>query len=144
MLQDFQFIECQAAHLGLHLNHAKTELICKDLAGSLLLEVSPDLCKVNPEEAFLLGSPIGRLISINSAITSRLHALNTMGSRLHHLHKQDALLLLRQSFTIPKILYILRTAPCCVSPVLATFDWELRLILAEILNVNLDVHSTWV
>ena len=113
MLQDFQFIECQAAHLGLHLNHAKTELICKDLAGSLLLEGAPDLCKVNPEEAFLLGSPTGRLISINSAITNQLHALNIMGSRLHHLHKQDALLLLRQ-FTIPEILYILRTAPCCI------------------------------
>ena len=67
-----------------------------------------------------------------------------MGSRLHHFHKQDALLLLRQSFAIPKILYILRTAPCCISPVLDTFDQELRLILAEILNINLDARSTWV
>ena len=110
VLQNFQSIECQAAQLGLHLNCTKTELICKDPAGSLLLEVAPDLGKVNPEEAFLLGSPIGRLTSSNSAITSWLHALKTMGSRLHHLHKQDALLLLRQSFAIPKILYIFRTA----------------------------------
>ena len=51
---------------------------------------------------------------------------------------------LRQSFAIPRILYILKTAPCCISPVLATFDQELRLILAEILNINLDAHSTWV
>ena len=107
VLQDFQFIECQAANLGLHLNRTKTELICEDSAGSQLLEVAPDLCKVNPEEAFLLGSPIGQLTSINSAITSQLHALKTMGSRLHHFHKQDALLLLKQSFAIPKILYIL-------------------------------------
>ena len=67
-----------------------------------------------------------------------------MGSRLHHLQKQNALLLLRQSFAILKILYILRTAPCCISPLLATFNQELCLILAEILNVNLDAHSTWV
>ena len=70
VLQNFQFIECQAAHSGLHLNRAKMELICEDLVGSLLLEVAPDWCKVNPEEAFLLGSPIGRLTSINSAIKS--------------------------------------------------------------------------
>ena len=63
VLQNFQFIECQAAHSGLHLNRAKMELICEDLVGSLLLEV-------NSEEAFLLGSPIGRLTSINSAIKS--------------------------------------------------------------------------
>ena len=144
VLRDFQFIECQAAHLGLHLNHAKTELICEDPDGSLLLEVAPDLCKVNPEEAFLLGSPTGRLTSINSAITSRLNVLKTMGSRLHHFHKQDALLLLRQSFAIPKILYILRIAPCFITPVLAKFDQELHLILADILNVNLDAPSTWV
>ena len=112
VLQDFQFIECQAVHLGLHLNCTKTELICEDPAGSMLLEVAPDLCKVNPEEVFLLGSPIGQLTFINLAITSRLHALKTMVSGLHHFHKQDALLLLGQSFTIPKTLHILRTAPC--------------------------------
>ena len=42
---------------GLHLNRTKTEMICEDPAGSELLEVAPDLGKVNPEEAFLLGSP---------------------------------------------------------------------------------------
>ena len=30
------------------------------------------------------------------------------------------------------------------APVLATFDQELHLILVEILNVNLDAHSTWI
>ena len=59
VLQDFQFIEYQAAHLGLHLNCAKTELICEDPAGSLLFQVAPDLCKVNPAEALPLCSPTG-------------------------------------------------------------------------------------
>ena len=33
VLQDFQLVEQEAALLGLHLNHHKTELICGDLAG---------------------------------------------------------------------------------------------------------------
>ena len=144
VLRDLQYIECQAAHLGLFLNHAKTELICEEPAGDLLLQAAPDLCQVKPENATLLGAPIGQLKSINSAISSRLQALKTMGSRLPHFHRQDALLLLRQSFAIPKILYTLRTAPCCISPVLASFDQELRSILTSILNVSLDDHSAWI
>ena len=68
MLQDLQYIECQAAHLGLSLNHSKTELICEYSAGRWLLQAVPDLCKVNPANATLLGPPIGQLNSINSAI----------------------------------------------------------------------------
>ena len=108
-----------------------------------LLQAAPNLCRVNPDDILLLGSPIGELNSINTAITSQLHALKTMSSRLHHFHKQNALLLLRQSFAVPKLLYILGTAPCCFSPMLATFDQELRSILANILIVSLDNPPTW-
>ena len=38
------------------------ELICEDPAGSLLLEVALDLCKVIPEDAILLGSPLVDLL----------------------------------------------------------------------------------
>ena len=82
------------------------------------------MCKVKPDNATLLGAPIGQLNSINSAILGRLQALKTMGSRLSHFRRQDPLLLLRQSVAIPKILYTLRTAPCCISPELASFDQE--------------------
>ena len=57
-LQDFQRIGQEAALMELHLNHHKTELICKE-SGGQLLQVAPDLHKVHPKEAVLLGSPIG-------------------------------------------------------------------------------------
>ena len=56
VLKDLQGIEHQVACLGLHLNHAKTELIAEDPAGSLLLQAAPNLCRVSPEDAFLLVS----------------------------------------------------------------------------------------
>ena len=134
-------MEREAALLGLHLNHHKTEHICGDLAGGQLLQVAPDLCKVDPKDAVLLGSPIGQSASIDAAITSRVEALKFMGHRLTHFRKHDALILLRHSFAIPKILYILRTAPCFSSPCLESFDQELCSIVGAVVNISLEEDS---
>ena len=103
----------------------------------------PDLCKVKPCQATLLGSPIRGLESIDITLSEKLSSLKVLGTRLVHLHKQDALLLLRNAFAIPKILYVLQTAPCFYSTILETFDPELRSILSTVLNVSLDNNSTW-
>ena len=57
----------------------------------------PDLCKVKPGQATLLGSPIGGLESIDITLSEKLSSLKVLGTRLVHLHKQDALLLLRNA-----------------------------------------------
>ena len=119
VLHDFKLINREAAALGLQLNHHKSELIFEELAGTDILNATPDLCKVSRENATLLGSPIGLSHSINVAITDKVNALKTMGSRLCRFSKHDALLLLR-SFAIPKILYMLKTAPCFSSSCLET------------------------
>ena len=67
-----------------------------------------------------------------------------MGDRLTHFRRHDALLLLRHSFAIPKILYILRTSPCFLSSKLSKFDFHLRSIISAVLNINLDKDSTWI
>ena len=59
------------------------------------------------------------------------------------LSSHDALTLLRHSLVIPKILYILRTAPCFSSPCLAVYDTELRSTLSDILNIDLSCESAW-
>ena len=143
VLEDLKLIQREAGSLGLLLNHSKSELICNDSTGLGLLAYAPDLCEVKPGQATLLGSPIGGLESINITLLEKLNILKVLGSRLVHLHKQDALLLLRNAFAIPKILYVLRTAPCFYSTTLEAFDQELRSILSTVLNVCLDNNSTW-
>ena len=143
VLQDFQLVEREAALLGLLLNYYKTELICGGLAGGQLLQVAPDLCKVDPKDAILLGSPIGQSASIDEAITSRVEALKFMRHRLTHFQKHDALILLRHSFAIPRILYILRTATCFSFPCLESFDRGLRSIVGAVLNISLEEDSPW-
>ena len=98
---------------------------------------------MNFEDAILLGSPIGGSTSVDAAIISRVEALKVMGKRLAHFQKHDALILLRHSFAIPKILYILRTAPCFSSPCLESFDQELRSMMGAILNISLVDASSW-
>ena len=143
VLHDFQLIDREAAALGLQLNHRKSELNCEELAGTDIFIAAPDLCKVSRENATLLGSPIGLLHSINVAIADKVDALKTKGSRLCHLSKHDALLLLRHSFAILKILYMLRTATCFSSSCLETYDQELRSILSDVLNISLLGDSAW-
>ena len=56
-----------------------------------------------------------------------------MGDRLQYLESHDALLL-RHSLDIPKLLYILRTAPSFLSPSLSLYDDKLRSIVSFIAN----------
>ena len=64
VLRDFEFIECEAASLGLYLNRSKTELICAEQDGKKIMCAAPTLCKVLPEQATILGSTIGQRDSI--------------------------------------------------------------------------------
>ena len=117
MRQIYLMIEREAAAVGLELNHHKSELICADQAGLALLHLAPDLCRVRPNTATLLSSPIGS--SIDEALLEKVEALKKMKSRLSLLSSQDDFILLHHSFAIPKILYILSTTPCVTSPCLA-------------------------
>ena len=55
---------------------------------------------------------------------------------------EDALLLLCNSFTIPKQLYIIRSSPSFLSSGLQKYDEILRSIVSDITNINLD-EATW-
>ena len=56
------------------------------------------------------------------------------GKKIAH----DALVLLKNSLTMPRLLYILRTSDCHCHPLLVKFDDPLRAGLSSILNVNFD------
>ena len=129
--RDLRVIEEESQDLGLVLNQHKSEVICSDPSSRApLLSLIPDAKPVAPSAATLLGSSVGDMCSIASTITEKTHLLRTMGLRLHHLSAQYALLLLRHSFAIPKLLHILRTSPCFVSPSLKSYDLELRSIVS--------------
>ena len=59
-------------------------------------------------------------------------------ARLSLLQSYDALVLLKNSLAMPKLLYILRTTDCSENPLLAQFDNTLRTGLSTVLNVQLN------
>ena len=76
--------------LGLQLNHSKTEIICGDHSTrTAMLQVSPDFCPVSPQQATLLGSPIGDEEGADKSITEKIKALDIMGEKLRHIHVHD-------------------------------------------------------
>ena len=139
---DLEVIVCEGAALGLHLNERKSEVICDDLAArdSILLSI-PEAQTIDPESACLLGSPIGDIRSISDAISGKTKLLRTMGDRLQHVSAHDALLLLRNSFALPQLLYLLRTSPSFISPSLKLYDDVLRSIVGTIANTHLDDNA---
>ena len=84
---------------------------------------------------------IGDTRSTSDAISGKTQLLRTMGDRLQHVSAHDALLLLRNSFAIPQLLYILRTSPSFLSPSLKVYDDVLRSIVGKIANTRLDDNA---
>ena len=64
---------------------------------------------------------------------------------MKYLSAHDSILLLRNSFAIPKLSYILRTSPCFLSPVLKSYDDLLRSIISSITNIHFadSDDSSW-
>ena len=120
-------------------------MICGASAGRDILGYANGLrrSRVSIANATLLGSPIGGQVSIDDSILEKVKFLKVMRSRLSLLGKHDALCLLHNSFAIPKVLYILRSAPCFSSAHLGAYDEELRSTLSEVLNICLEDDSSW-
>ena len=141
---DLEVIVREGAALGLHLNERKSEVIGDNLTArdSILLSI-PEAQTTDPESAFLLGSPIGDTRSTSDAISLGRHSYSAQWEiyRLQHVSAHDALLLLRNSFAIPQLLYLLRTSPSFLSPSLKVYDDVLGSIVGTIANTGLDDNA---
>ena len=115
VLRDLEVIR-EADVLGLTLNNTKSEIICEDHeARGRVITALPGAMVVDPQKACLLGSPLGDVACIDATLEKKIQALNTMGALFPYLSSHDALTLLRHSFAIPKLHYLLRSAPCFLS-----------------------------
>ena len=125
----------EAEDIGLTLNLSKSEIITRDRVTLDTLLVSlPGARVVDPAHATFLGSPLGDGESVSRAICEKTEALKRVSEKFVALSAHDALILLRNSFAIPKLQYLLRTAPCFQSESLVEFDNALRSIMSEVTN----------
>ena len=146
IIQDLESIENIGRAMGLQLNRSKTQLISKDgQSQERILDVFSDLSTEDSNGAQILGSPIGDISKVSKALQgkSNLLAIELLSERVHDLPAHEGFFLFKHSLAIPKILFLLWTAPCYLSSQLLVYDNLLRRLLSDITNVHLEQDTTW-
>ena len=134
---DLTKIREQGQALGLSLNMSESELISHDQSAVEVMTSSfPGLSATDPQDAILLGSPLGSN-SMIASLDNQINQLRVVGERLCHLQVHDAITILRHSLAIPKLLHLLRTSPAFSSPLLESWDALLFSIASRITNTVL-------
>ena len=138
VLMEVTDFEAKTAAIGLHLNHAKCEVIglpreSLSAWSSSGLSFAPR----KPEEATLLGAPL-HIRGIDKAIGEKCEALQRAMARLKHMSAHEAMYILRNSLSVPRLQYILRCAPSFNSSLTATFDDLVLQALSTSANIEMD------
>ena len=101
-----------------------------------------DCKRIAKEDMNLLGAPIFEGKAVNTALQAKINDLERSVERLSLLQAHDALCLLKNALTMPKLQYIHRTSPCADNLLLyALYDFLCR-GLSKILTVDLN-DSQW-
>ena len=80
-----------------------------------------------------MGYPIGD--TIDDCIGTKVSALKMMENRIQYLQAHDALLLLRYSLSILRLVYLRRTVLCFLSLQLSVFDDIFKRMLGLVMNI---------
>jgi len=133
----------EGRQLGLALNPTKCEIIGLNRTAVNRIKAFHNFNVVQLEDLTLLDSPVQPGPAVDVALEAKCADLTRAVSRLSLLHAHDALVILRNSLSVPKLLYTLRTAKCSGRPALQKFDDILREGLSVILNINLS-DDQWI
>ena len=132
---DLEVIE-SLDEVELCLNTQKSEIICNNSDTRQAINIMlPGFRLIDPSNSSLLGSPLGDVDCISGALWEKISSLEVMGERLQQISAHDGIFLLRNSFSIPKLLYILRTSPCFLSSTLITYDYIFKSIVSNVTNI---------
>ena len=123
--------------MSLLLNTSKCELIAHQSC-SITDDLLRSFARVNVCNASLLDAPLFRGPELDKTWSDHCSDLARAVERLSDIGCQDALILLRSSFSAPKVLHLLRGAPSVSHAALQTFDSLLRDSVQRITNSNLS------
>lgn len=139
---DIDTIRDHGAEIGLQLNLKKCEVIINDSTKIPQSSILNHFIRVRQEDMTLLGAPILKGSAQDAVLQQKVEQLERALERLSIIHSHDALVLLKNSLSMPKLLYFLRTSDCSDNPLLTTFDNTLKQGLSAILNVDLS-ETQW-
>ena len=85
---------------------------------------STELC--SGQTLTLLGAPVLKELALDRALHDKINQHQTAISHLNFLHAHDTLVILKNSLSMPRLLYLLRTSDCHDYPLLLKFDATFR------------------
>ncbi|OWA54844.1 hypothetical protein BV898_19237 [Hypsibius exemplaris] len=141
VLEDLQSVMRMGSDIGLEFNLAKCEafVFAEDVADcqearAAIHQFAPTISFPGPEELSLLGAPL-LLEGISTAMDIKTATLRLLASRLGMLPAHQALFILRNCLSTPKVLYMLRCSLAWFRPdKLEAFDEVLRSSVEGITN----------
>jgi len=137
---DVDTVRRRGEEIGLQLNCKKCEVIHQTASTEPVFQ---HFIHLDVSNACLLGAPLTTGPAMDSALETRCAELSRVSGRLRAVSSHDALILLRASFSAPKLLHTLRSSPCAGHPTLQKFDDTLRECICSIANADLTALQ-WV
>ena len=123
--------------IGLTLNVTKGELITSNLdVVHAIRAVLPSVTHVDPRDSIVLGAPVGGDVIIDTVLHCKLKEFRRLAERLKSLNTHDAFHPLKHCFSLPILMYTLRSEPCYDSQLINQYDDSICSTLQAILNVS--------
>ena len=137
---DVTMIKTEGVPKGLILNEKKCEAIT--LEGQTIKPVLQQFIHLTPVKSMLLGAPLSKGQAMDNSFSSQCNDLEKATSRLELVTAHDALVLLRASFSTPKLQHIMRASAHYDNEHLLKFDKLFRTAISKICNVSLS-NDQW-
>ena len=142
---DIKKCSCMLADIGLILNPSKSELVNLGLDESAFVRetqciksILVNVSFIKKEDVILLGSPLTST-AICPQFQHKLSIFKAMTEKLSLSDRHPAYILLKNCFSMPKLMYLLRSSPTFQHPdLLADFDDCLKSCATDICNVSFD------
>ena len=135
--QTYKQLSTRTLKLACDAIHPSAKLSTEILTFSANIRYARSSSELRKDDITLLRAPGQKGKAVDKALDIKITELKTAIGRLSFLPAHDALCLLRNALAMPKLLYILRTAPCSGNPRLTIFDDALRQGLSSIRDVSL-------
>jgi hypothetical protein len=133
---DVTMIKTEGTPQGLLLNDMKCEAITN--SGQTSQEVLNQFIQLTPATATLLGAPLSKGTAMDNCLKKQCDELQKAIERLKLISAHDGLVLLRASFSAPKLQHTLRSSPCSGHSSLQEFDNQIRTALCQICNISMS------
>ena len=144
IVNDYFTIVQEGKEIGLVVNPQKCEIITNDLdIVQKFYSLAPEMVHTSPSVATLLARQLVLTkVLLTFFVHGKLEDLKRMTENLKQLNAHDALFLLKNCFSIPKLTYTLRCAPCYNQEILSEYDDVIRSTLQLILKISLS-EDAW-